>query len=429
MRYIIWGAGKRGKWVLQFLGEERVLAFVDNNREKAGNTFCGKEIVSWREAIRRFSEFILVITPLEGSTEIEKELKEEKFFRYLKLDDCPMSIPFDEEEEYSFELTYEKKISYGLYGVNLFSLWLYDELKKDNISVKLAAQAGVAEDIIELLKTEYELVELADLKDADRVILMEDNPYDSIINHNCILADEFIIQSLNSCNDNILKYKNIHKGKRCFIVATGPSLTVEDLELLYEHDEICISMNRIFNIFDKTEWRPDYYVVGDKIMIEDMADDIARLDLPNKFVSTVPKVYWDNPNSKNSIPYRMLLRGFKEKQPLFSQYAQKGMYQGTTVTYICMQLAVYMGFSEIYLLGVDFNYSNNIYDPKNHFEGCDTSENKIRLNPVYPEITRLAYESCRDYCKKHNVQMYNATRGGKLEVFERKCFDSLFDGQ
>lgn len=94
-----------------------------------------------------------------------------------------------------------------------------------------------------------------------------------------------------------------------------------------------------------------------------------------------------------------------------------------------MQLAVYMGFSEIYLLGVDFNYSNNIYDPKNHFEGCDTAKNKIRLNQVYPEITLLAYESCRDFCRKHNVRIFNATRGGKLEVFERKSFDDLFGGQ
>lgn len=426
MKYIIWGAGKRGKWVLQFLGEEKILAFVDSSREKTGNIFCGREIISWREAIHRFSEFLLVITPLEGSAEIEKSLKEEKFSRYLKLDDCPMSIPFDEEEEYTFELTYEKNISYGLYGVNLFSLWLYDKLKNDNILVQLTAQTGVSGDILALLKAEYDLVPSAALKDVDRVILMEEDFCDSAINHNCIQADEFIIQSLNSCNDDILKYKNIHQGKRCFIVATGPSLTVEDLEVLRGHGEICISMNRIFNIFDRTAWRPDYYVVGDKIMIEDMADDIARLDLPNKFVSTVPRVYWDNPDSRNSIPYRMLLRGFKEKKPLFSQYAEKGMYQGTTVTYLCMQLAVYMGFSEIYLLGVDFNYSNNIYDPKNHFEGCDTSENKIRLNPVYPEITRLAYESCRDYCKKHHVQIYNATRGGKLEVFERKCFDTLF---
>lgn len=29
-----------------------------------------------------------------------------------------------------------------------------------------------------------------------------------------------------------------------------------------------------------------------------------------------------------------------------------------TVVYVCMQLAVYMGYQEIYLLGCDFDYNN-----------------------------------------------------------------------
>ena len=85
-----------------------------------------------------------------------------------------------------------------------------------------------------------------------------------------------------------------------------------------------------------------------------------------------------------------------------------------------------MGFSEIYLLGVDFNYTKNVYDPKNHFEGCDTPQNRIRLNTVYPERTLLAYQTANKFCKEHSIKICNATRGGKLEVFERVEFDSLF---
>ena len=53
------------------------------------------------------------------------------------------------------------------------------------------------------------------------------------------------------------KYKSIHKGKRCFIVATGPSLTIKDLEML--DGEITFSMNSIVNLYNKTEFRPNYY--------------------------------------------------------------------------------------------------------------------------------------------------------------------------
>lgn len=182
-----------------------------------------------------------------------------------------------------------------------------------------------------------------------------------------------------------MKFKDIHKGKRCFIVATGPSLRVQDLDKLHENGEICISMNRIFNIFDKTQWRPDYYMIGDMEMIEDLSEQIADLKLPYKFVATEPKSYWENPKSKGSISYKLLLRGYIHNTPQFSANVEKGVCHGTNITYLCIQLAAYMGFSEIYLLGVDFNYTPNVYDAANHFEGCDTPQNRIRLNPIYPE--------------------------------------------
>ena len=112
-----------------------------------------------------------------------------------------------------------------------------------------------------------------------------------------ITADDFTIKNLLPVKQELLKFKDIHKGKRCFIVATGPSLRVQDLDKLHENGEICISMNRIFNIFDKTQWRPDYYMIGDMEMIEDLSEQIADLKLPYKLlrqnqslIGKIPKV-------------------------------------------------------------------------------------------------------------------------------------------
>jgi hypothetical protein len=41
--------------------------------------------------------------------------------------------------------------------------------------------------------------------------------------------------------------------------------------------------------------------------------------------------------------------------------------------------------------------------------------------------TTKAYQSAKAYADAHGIKVYNATRGGKLEVFERVDFDSLFD--
>ena len=58
------------------------------------------------------------------------------------------------------------------------------------------------------------------------------------------------------------KYKFIddirdkYKGKRCFIIATGPSLRMQDVERL--ENEITIGMNSFYRIYDKTQFRPTF---------------------------------------------------------------------------------------------------------------------------------------------------------------------------
>ena len=101
-----------------------------------------------------------------------------------------------------------------------------------------------------------------------------------------------------------------------------------------------------------------------------------------------------------------------------------------TVSYMCLQIAIYMGFKEIYLLGVDHSYSVALEPDGSvtQFEGVAdhfSEKDKISNLPA-PYKTNLAYEAAKKYADEHDVKIYNATRGGKLEVFERLDFDSLF---
>jgi len=52
----------------------------------------------------------------------------------------------------------------------------------------------------------------------------------------------------------IQEFKGKYKGQRCFVVATGPSLTVEDLNTLHKNNEVVFSMNTIVKAFEKTEF-------------------------------------------------------------------------------------------------------------------------------------------------------------------------------
>lgn len=426
MKYIIWGAGKRGKWILRFLGMEKVFAFIDSNKEKIGQKFCGKQVISFEEAKQSYHDCVIILTPLEGSDEIADYLESMQFYKFFKLEELPMNIPCDEVEEFSITCSICRELRYGLLGVNLFSIYLYEKMKELHVTVKIVCQENLHADLAELLQKQIRFNSFQEVVEESDELVAADEGYKRKSGHACVSAEEFVMKHLLPCREELIKFKNVHRGKRCFIVATGPSLKVADLNKLHKNGDICISMNRIFNIFDRTEWRPDYYMVGDKEMIEDLADEIANLKLQNKFIATEPKCYWNNPASKDSIPYKLLSRGIANKMPAFSEQIENGFCHGTTVTYLCIQLAVYMGFREIYLLGVDFNYTNNVYDFQNHFEGCDTPQNKIRLNAIYPEKTLLAYKAAKKYCEEHDIKIYNATRGGKLEVYDRVDFDSLF---
>ena len=125
----------------------------------------------------------------------------------------------------------------------------------------------------------------------------------------------------------------------------------------------------------------------------------------------------------------------KKNMYKFSADITNQVIEGLTVTYSCIQLAAYMGFSEIYLLGVDHNYSVEIdsdgniikHDDhvKNYFDEAAVSINDINL-PKVVEMTR-AYLSAEKYSRDHGFRIYNATRGGKLEVFERVNFDTIVE--
>lgn len=66
--------------------------------------------------------------------------------------------------------------------------------------------------------------------------------------------------------------KDVYKGKRCFIVGNGPSLRVDDLDKI--KNEYSFASNKIYKIFDKTMWRPDYYVICDAIYLRESLEEI-----------------------------------------------------------------------------------------------------------------------------------------------------------
>lgn len=88
------------------------------------------------------------------------------------------------------------------------------------------------------------------------------------------------------------KFRNIHQGKRLFLIATGPSLKIDDLNTLYEYNELTMSVNMVYRCFDQTKWRPDYYAFFDPYDLKEYENEIRNLDLPHMFLSDFGVANW-----------------------------------------------------------------------------------------------------------------------------------------
>lgn len=241
-------------------------------------------------------------------------------------------------------------------------------------------------------------------------------------------------------NPKIRGLKDKFKGKRCFIIGTGPSLRTEDLELLKNKDEIAFASNKIFKIFNKTSWRPQLYCISDLEVFLFYFDKICSLNFEYEFlVNIMNSKYCDKIDKQQLIGdnkyifeiYKDEIRDAKTGKwvPNFSEHPDKYIVDGgITVTYAMIQWAYFLGFKEVYLLGVDFNYEDLTgMDSKKGDHFCENYIERGELvnNPKIEESFK-AYEVAEKFSREHNFRIYNATRGGKLEVFERVDFDSLF---
>ena len=104
----------------------------------------------------------------------------------------------------------------------------------------------------------------------------------------------------------------------------------------------------------------------------------------------------------------------------FSGDAYDIVYDGYSIAYSCIELAVYMGFSEIYLLGTDCTYLGE----KEHFVDSGVEDRSRKF--ATPKLI-VGYEAAKEYADTHNIKIYNATRGGVLEVFERVNLDEVLE--
>lgn len=210
---------------------------------------------------------------------------------------------------------------------------------------------------------------------------------------------------------------------RAFVVGNGPSLRDTPLDLLI--GETCFATNRISLIYDKTDWRPNYYIRAEGFELFNEPDpslwrDDIHYHLDHPDIEVYANAYFSKHLGTGNHGVRRLAlcthytKHFDSDECPYMWHLPVICSYGSSVN-VAMQLAVSMGYGPIYLIGCDLGYKDG---KPSHFTDDYEEGYWDMLRPAkYANLDTLQAHIIA--ARSSPVPIYNATLGGELEVYER----------
>ena len=131
MRFVIYGAGKRGREILAVLGKENVLAFADQDIGKSGKQYCGLPVIGI-ESLKGMAEDVMcILTPVLGRDAIARNLSSKGIQHMIYAKPFDRVLYYEKDAVLSFICSRYKKNEIGIYGVSAGSILLYEYLNWD----------------------------------------------------------------------------------------------------------------------------------------------------------------------------------------------------------------------------------------------------------------------------------------------------------
>jgi hypothetical protein len=239
-----------------------------------------------------------------------------------------------------------------------------------------------------------------------------------------------------------------HAGeRRCFVIGNGPSL--KDIDLKPLANEYTIGANSFYKHPDAAVIGLDYLCINDPHFMKDeprsvgwhrtiaeklptthlVLNETARPLVRGHQLYSGQEVYYVGWGSRT---HRAATINLDLTRPL-----NIGMTTGSSVA---IPLALTLGFREIYLIGFDCNWlagtstSYHFYQTHEYFPEFDSVGKDTRGFSYEDEVRSVVreFEShrlLREKAETLGVQIVNATKGGLLDVYERREFAECFSKQ
>ncbi len=233
--------------------------------------------------------------------------------------------------------------------------------------------------------------------------------------------------------ERLMELHNSRRGERAIIIGNGPSLNRTDLDLL--KGVATFGVNGIYYADERLPEPLTFYVVEDTAVFrENTADVLAYGRKAETFL--LPTLYQPACGPEDDPVFFRMNAGFYRTddpsycRPRFSTNACEVLYCGQSVTIINLQLAYWLGFTEIGLIGMDFSYtvptgtqvSGALYtsagDDPNHFDPRYFGAGKTWKDPKLNRVL-ANYALAKAIFESDGRRIVNCTPGGRLEAFDR----------
>lgn len=245
------------------------------------------------------------------------------------------------------------------------------------------------------------------------------------------------------------KLKGCIKGKRCFVLGNGPSLSQQDLSML--DGEIVLTVNQVLRNKQYGKFKSSFHFWMDNnffVYDENNPEDKELLEVMKKtakqdniicFYPYDKAGYLDRNGVFTKNAY-YLFPALK-MHPKFNKTPRLDKYVpgfGTVVLY-AVYAAIYMGASEIYLLGCDEtgieSTINSILKRNNNTYSYDVSENeKLRMEKMVERSSMQQYaysyygaikgfDNIYKYCSRKGVKLVNLSAQSVLDMIPSKPFE------
>jgi hypothetical protein len=199
------------------------------------------------------------------------------------------------------------------------------------------------------------------------------------------------------------------------------------MDLGFLRRELAIGLNKIHLGIRRFRFYPRYYVAVNDHVIMQSAIEIQRLNCV-KFLSA---------RNRQHVANGAMTYFIDTVSPpcRFCRDVSEGVHEGGSVTYAALQVAFFLGFQEVVIIGLDHRYefsglpneTNVLKGPDpNHFAMDYFGGGQVWDNPDLRQSAE-SFRIARDVYEAEGRRILDATVGGACEVFEKADYRKVFE--